>query len=172
MRSFEIRVAINRPVAAVFAVYTQADTFRWCSYIRTVRWVRGRPWEVESRMRIETDNTFGEKVDQVLMHLEPNRRAEFLSHSGGITLQTRVTFQALSANETEIKLQMEFVGVFSRIAGFAVETTIERRSRQFFDDLKRACERTPATLAASAVPVINPPVPPTAGRPDAKSETP
>jgi len=172
MRSFEIRVAINRPVAAVFAVYTQADTWRWCSYIRDARWVRGRPWEAESRMRIETDSTFGGTVDQVLMHLEPNRRAEFLSHSGGITLQTRVTFRALSENETEIKLQLEFVGVFSRIAGFAVETTIERRSRQFFDDLKRACERTPATLAASAVPVINPPVPPIEGRLDAKRETP
>ena len=110
-------------------------------------------------MRIETDSTFGGTVGQVLMHLEPNRRAEFLSHSGGITLQTRVTFQALSENETEIKLQMEFVGVFSRIAGFAVEATIERRSRQFFEDLKQACERTPATLAASAVPVINPTVP-------------
>jgi hypothetical protein len=172
MHSFEIRVAINRPVAAVFAVYTQPDTWRWCSYIRNARWVRGRPWEAESRMRIETDSIFGGTADQVLMHLEPNRRAEFLSHSGGITLQTRVTFQALSANETEIKLQMEFVGVFSRIAGFAVEPTIERRSRQFFDDLKQACERTPATLAASAVPVINPPVPPTEARPDAKRETP
>ena len=171
MRSFEIRVAINRPVAAVFAVYTQPDTWRWCSYIRNARWVHGTPWEAESRMRIETDSTFGGTVDQVLMHLEPNRRAEFLSHGAGITLQTRVTFQALSENETEIKLQMEFVGVFSRIAGFAVETIIERRSRQFFEDLKQACERTPATLPASAEPGINPPVPPSEGRPDAKSET-
>jgi uncharacterized membrane protein len=106
MRSIEIRVTVKRPLTAVFAVYTQPDTFRWCSYIRNARWLRGRPWEAESRMRIETDNTFGETVDQVLMHLEPNRRAEFLSHGGGITLQTRVTFQALSGDETEIKVQV------------------------------------------------------------------
>jgi uncharacterized membrane protein len=149
MRSFEIRVAINRPVAAVFVVYTQADTFRWCSYIRTVRWVRGKPWEEESRLRIETDDTFGGRVDQVLMHFEPNRRVEFLSHFAGITLQTRVNFQALSERETEIRVQAEFVGVFSQLAGLAIEAAIQRRSRQFFDDLKRACERTPLPEAAS-----------------------
>ena len=140
MRSFEIRVAIDRPVAAVFAVYTQADTWRWCSYIRSVRWVRGRPWEVESRLHIEIDGPVG-TVDQALMHFEPNRRVDFISHFGGITLQTGVTFQALSENETEIQVQLEFVGVFSRIAGFAVETAIERSTRLFFEDLKQACER-------------------------------
>jgi hypothetical protein len=93
MRSFEIRVAINRPVAAVFAVYTQPDTWRWCSYIRTVRWVHGRPWKVESRLQIEIDGPV-RTVDQALMHFEPNRRVDFISHFGGITLQTRVTFQA------------------------------------------------------------------------------
>lgn len=168
MRSFEIRVAINRPVAAVFAVYTQADTFQWCSYIRTVRWVRGKPWEVESRLQIEIDGSV-RTVDQALMHLEPNRRVDFISHFGGITLQTRVTFQALSENETEIKVQLEFVGVFSRIAGFAVETAIERSTRLFFQDLKQACERTPAMLAVSQAPVINPAVTPGAGGPDEKS---
>jgi len=143
MRSFEFRVEINRPLAAVFAVYTQPDTWRWCSFIRNIRWTRGNPWEAESRMRIETDNPAGETLDQVVMHFEPNRRVEFLSHGGGITLQTRVTFQALSENRTEIKLQLEFVGVFSRIAGFAIEPAIERGSRQFFEDLNQACERQP-----------------------------
>lgn len=148
MRSFEIRVAINRPVAAVFAVYTQADTWRWCSYIRSVRWVRGRPWVVESRLQIEIDGPV-RTVDQALMHFELNRRVDFISHFGGITLQTGVTFQTLSENETEIKVQLEFVGVFSRITGFAVEAAIERSTRLFFEDLKQACERTPPILADS-----------------------
>jgi hypothetical protein len=95
---------------------------------------------VESRLHIEIDGPVG-TVDQALMHFEPNRRVDFISHFGGITLQTGVTFQALSENETEIQVQLEFVGVFSRIAGFAVETAIERSTRLFFEDLKQACER-------------------------------
>ena len=95
---------------------------------------------MESRLHIEIDGPVG-TVDQALMHFEPNRRVDFISHFGGITLQTGVTFQALSENETEIQVQLEFVGVFSRIAGFAVETAIERSTRLFFEDLKQACER-------------------------------
>jgi len=144
MRSFEIRVAINRSVATVFAVYTQPDTWRWCSYLRNVRWVQGRPWEEASRLQIELDGAV-RTVDQVLMHFEPNRRVDFLSHFGGVTLQTEVYFRAQSENETEIRVQLEFVGVFSRIAGFAIETAIERSTQVFFDDLKQACERTPPT---------------------------
>jgi hypothetical protein len=142
MSSSEIRVVVNRPVTAVFAVYTQPDTWGWCSYIRRVRWVRGRPWEEESRLQIEIDGPV-RTVDQVLMHFQPNRQVEFISHFGGVTLQTRLTFQALSERETEIQAQLEFVGVLSRIAGFAIDTAIQESTRKFFEDLKRACEQIP-----------------------------
>ena len=36
-----------------------------------------------------------------------------------------------SSRETEIQVQLEFGGMFSRIAGFAVEAAIERRTRHF-----------------------------------------
>jgi uncharacterized membrane protein len=146
MRSFEIRVTIARPLATVFAVYTQPDTWRWCSYLRTVRWVRGRPWEEESRLHIEFDGPGG-SVDQVLIRFEPDRRADFLSHFSGVTLESKVSFRPLPDDQTEINVQLEFVGVFSRIAGFAIDKAIERSTRLFFEDLKRACEQTPRAQA-------------------------
>jgi uncharacterized membrane protein len=142
MQSLEIRVVVDRPLAVVFAVYTQADTWRWCSYLREVRWVRGNPWEEESRLQIKIDGPAA-TVDQVLIRFEPNRRVDFLSHFGGITLQTRVVFHALSDLQTEIQVHLEFGGVFSRIAGFAIDTAIQRSTRLFFEDLKRACEQLP-----------------------------
>ncbi len=142
MRSFEIRVTIDRPLTTVFAVYTQLDTWRWCSYLRAVRWVRGRPWEEESRLRIEIDGPGG-TVDQVLIRFEPCRRVDFLSHFSGVTLESRVNFRPLSDDQTEIVAQLEFVGVFSRIAGFAIDKAIERSTRLFFADLKRASEQAP-----------------------------
>jgi uncharacterized membrane protein len=155
MGSFEIRVKVDRPLATVFAVYTQADTWRWCSYIRRVRWVHGKPWEEESRLQIETTRPFGAVVDQALMHFEPNARVDFISHFGGVTLQTRVAFRALPDDSTEIHGQLEFVGSFSRIAGFAIGPAIEQRTRQFFDDLKQECERT-ARPAHPVQPALNP----------------
>jgi hypothetical protein len=94
-------------------------------------------------LQIEIDGAV-RTVDQVLMHFEPSRRVYFLSHFGGITLETKVTFQAFSDFETEIRVQLEFVGVFSRVAGVAIESAIAQSTRQFFEDLKRACERTPS----------------------------
>jgi hypothetical protein len=142
MRSFEIRVTIDRPLAIVFAVYTQPDTWAWCSYLRAVRWVRGKPWEEESRLQIEVDGPGG-TIDQVLIRFEPYRRVDFLSHFSGVTLESRINFRLLSNDRTEIIVQLEFVGVFSRIAGFAIDKAIERSSRLFFDDLKRASEQMP-----------------------------
>ena len=146
----ETRIAIDRPLAAVFAVYTQLDTWRWCSYIRNARWERGKPWEEESRLLIEIDEPVVGIVDQVLTRFEPQSRVDFISHFGGITLLTRLRFRAVSDRRTEIHVHMEFVGTFSRIAGFAIEPAIERNTRRFFDDLKKECERIIPRAATQA----------------------
>lgn len=141
MGRFQIRVVIDRPLADVFAVYLDCDNWRWCSIIRSARWVRGKPWEVESRMQIHSSGHMPATVDQVLMHFEPRRRVDYISHFSGMTLETRVMFRALSDHETEIEGHMESVGTFSRIIGIAVDPMIERSTRQFFEDLKRHCEQ-------------------------------
>jgi hypothetical protein len=76
---------------------------------------------------------------------------DFITHTSGITLHSRVTFRAISESETEVKSQLEFVGVFSKIAGFAVGPVIERRSREFYDDLKRECEQKREEVNSPAV---------------------
>jgi Polyketide cyclase / dehydrase and lipid transport len=150
MGVLETRIAIDRPLTAVFAVYIQPDTFRWCSYIRSARWECGKPWEEESRLLVEIDQPMAGTVDQVLTRYEPQSRVDFISHFGGITLITRVRFRAVSDRETEITAHQEFVGTFSRVAGFAVGPAIEGSSRQFFADLKKECERVIPKVATRA----------------------
>ena len=140
MGRFESRIAIHRPLKSVFYVYTQPDTFRWAD-VHSVTWVRGKPWELESRMHIRTNDAFGVTMDQVVTHFEPYRRIEFISHFAGITLLTQVDFRALSDGQTEIYGKLEFIGTFSRMAGFAVGRALEEGTQRFFEDLKRACER-------------------------------
>jgi hypothetical protein len=137
----DIRVSINRPLKNVFETYTQPDTWAW-SDLRSVEWTRGQPWEVESRLRIEPDNSFGVIIDQVLTHFEPYRRIDFISHFGGVTMMSQLTFRAAAPDVTEVRSQLEFVGSFSRVAGFALGPAIENGARKFYEDLKRACEST------------------------------
>jgi|SRR5579863_1642280 uncharacterized membrane protein len=143
MGCFEIRVAVDRPLATVFAVYTDTDKWRWCSYIRRVRWTRGQPWVVDSRLLVETSGAIGTSVDQVLTHFELNRRVDYISHFSGITLESRVNFRSLASDQTEIHARIEFVGTLSRIVEFAIEPAIERSTLQFFEEMKRECERMP-----------------------------
>ena len=151
MGRFVLRVAIDRPLSQVFAVYAQPQPWRW-SDIRSVRWVRGKPWEVDSRLRIEPRDAFGVIVDQVLTHFEPNQRVDFISHFGGVTMLSEVRFRALSDNQTELESRVEFVGTFSRIAGFALGPAIERGARAFYTQLKRECERLPMAQTDGARP--------------------
>lgn len=140
MGSVQVSVTIRRPLDAVFAVYTDETTWYWWSLARRVEWTSGKPWNFDSRMRIETVNPANGPIDQVLTRFEPMTQVGFISHFAGVTLQSRHTFRAVSERETEIRSQVEFVGVFSRIAGFAVGPAVERHSREFFADLKRECE--------------------------------
>src|SRR5215470_13948490 len=65
MGRFESRITIYRPLKVVFDTYTQPDTFRWAD-VRSVAWVHGKPWELESRMHIKTKDAFGVTMDQVV----------------------------------------------------------------------------------------------------------
>ena len=149
----EIRVTIQRALNSVFDTYTQADTWAW-SDIRSVEWTMGKPWEVESRMRIEPNDGFGVIIDQVLTHFEPYRRVDFISHFGGVTMMSQLHFRALADEVTEIHTHLEFVGSFSRVAGFALGPAIEAGARKFYEDFKRACETETDTPSPPAAPGV------------------
>jgi hypothetical protein len=136
----QIHCTIHRSLKDVFDIYTQSDTWSW-SDIREVRWYGGRAWEVESRMHFKPNDSYGVTVDQVLTHFEPYRRIDFISHFGGVTMTSQLVFRALSDSVTELHGQLEFVGTFSRIAGFALGSAIESGARRFYEQLKRECER-------------------------------
>jgi hypothetical protein len=140
MERSEISVSINRPLSDVFAIYTQADLWSWTDF-RSARWKHGQPWELGSRLRVEPTDAYGIVVDQVLTHFEVNRLIGFISHFGGITMQSQTQFHPLSEALTEVISQSEFVGTFSRIASFPLRSAIELGARRFLDDLKCECER-------------------------------
>jgi hypothetical protein len=147
MGRWEMRITINRPLKTVFDIYTQPDTWGWTD-MRTVTWTRGKPWEVDSRMEFVPKESFGVTVDQVLTHFEPYRRVEFISHFGGVTLLSHIQFKALAQDQTEIYCQLEYVGTFSRVAGFALGSAIEKGARRFYEELRRECEKNSSAASA------------------------
>jgi hypothetical protein len=140
MGCFEIRVTVNRPLATVFSVYADTDAWKRCTEVTDVEWT-GKPWEEGSRMRVRSHGLVPATSDQVLLHFETNRRIAYISHFFGITLETRLSFRALSEQSSEVHVRAEFVGVASRTFGFALGPAIDRGTTDFIEALKKECER-------------------------------
>jgi hypothetical protein len=73
MQSFDFQIVVNCPLDAVFSIYTDVDRWRNRNVFGEIRWVRGKPWEEGSRLRIETLKPIRANVDQVGSILLPKR---------------------------------------------------------------------------------------------------
>ena len=140
MQSFEFQIVFDCPLATVFAIYVDTDRWRNRSLFGDIQWVQGKPWEVGSRLRIETRSPIRSTVDQVLQSFEPYESVCYISHVLGMTCETRVTFTRVSAQTTAINVAMQLVGKASRVLGFALEPAIARATKGFFEELRKECE--------------------------------
>ncbi|HYM77491.1 MAG TPA: hypothetical protein VE377_16075 [Candidatus Dormibacteraeota bacterium] len=148
MQSFDFQVVVNCPLKLVFAIYTDID--RWChrDLFGDIRWVKGKPWEEGSRLRIETRVPIRSTVDQVVQHFTANESVSYLSHVLGITCETRVKFVPVSDTQTAINVGMHLVGKVSQALGFAIEPVILKATQQFFEAFRQDCEAAAAKDAS------------------------
>jgi hypothetical protein len=140
MQSFEFQVVIDCPLETVFSIYVDIDRWQNRNLFGEIRWTQGKPWEPESRLRIETLHPVRAVVDQVVQQFRPNERVSYISHVFGITCETHVIFVPVSPGQTAVNVGMHLLGAVSRVLGFAIEPAIEKATKGFFDELRRDCE--------------------------------
>ena len=140
MQRFQFEVALKSPLDTVFAIYIDIERWRNRNLFGDIRWVKGKPWEEGSRLRIETRFPIPSTVDQVVQQFQPKDSVVYLSHVFGITCETRVMFAAVSEKETIINVSMQLVGMTSRSLGFALEPAIAKATKGFFKELRKECE--------------------------------
>jgi len=140
MQSFDFQVVLNAPLETVFAIYIDVDRWRNRIHFDDIRWIRGKPWEEGSRLRVETKLPIRSVVDQVVQHFSPNDSVSYLSHVYGITCETRVTFTRVSAQQTAINVTMNLVGTASRTFGFALVPAIKTAMKGFFEEIRKESE--------------------------------
>lgn len=140
MQRFQFEVVLKSPLEIVFSIYVDIERWRNRNLFGDIRWVKGKPWEEGSRLRIETRFPIPSTVDQVVQQFHPKDSVVYLSHVFGITCETRVTFAAISEKETAINVSMQLVGITSRSLGFALEPAIAKATKGFFEELRKECE--------------------------------
>ena len=149
MQSFDFQIVVNCPLDAVFSVYTDVDRWRNRNVFGEIRWVRGKPWEEGSRLRIETLKPIRANVDQVVQHFAPKESVSYLSHVFGMTSETRVIFTPVADDRTAINVVMNLVGTPSRALGFALAPAITKATQGFFEEMRKDCETAPRIAAES-----------------------
>ena len=140
MQRFQFEVALKSPLEIVFAIYVDIERWRNRNLFGDIRWVKGKPWEEGSRLRIEPRFPIPSTIDQVVQQFQSKDSVVYLSHVFGITCETRVMFSAVSEKETVINVSMQLVGITSRSLGFALEPAIAKATKGFFEELRKECE--------------------------------
>ena len=149
MQSFDFQIVVNCPLDAVFSIYTDVDRWRNRNVFGEIRWVRGKPWEEGSRLRIETLQPIRANIDQVVQHFAPKESVSYLSHVFGMTCETRVSFTPVADDRTAINVVMNLVGTPSRTLGFALAPAITKATKGFFEEMRKDCETASRATAES-----------------------
>ena len=152
MQSFDFQVVLNCSLETVFSIYIDTERWRDRNEFGDIRWVQGRPWEVGSRLRVETQVPIRTTVDQVVQHFAPNESVSYLSHALGITCETRVTFTSVSVRETAVNVVVQLAGTASRALDFALAPVIAHATKGFFEELRKDCEAGSRGAAPSVIP--------------------
>ena len=152
MQSFDFQVVLNCSLETVFSIYIDTERWRDRNEFGDIRWVQGRPWEVGSRLRVETQVPIRTTVDQVVQHFAPNESVSYLSHALGITCETRVTFTSVSVRETAVNVVVQLAGTASRALDFVLAPVIAHATKGFFEELRKDCEAASRGAAPSVIP--------------------
>jgi hypothetical protein len=140
MQSFDFQVVLNTPLERVFAIYVDVERWRNRNQFGEIRWIKGRPWAVGSRLHIEIQSPIRTSVDQVVQHFTRNESVSYLSELLGITCEMRITFTVVSERQTAINVVMQLVGSASRSLDFALAPMIKGTVKGLFDELRKECE--------------------------------
>ena len=149
MQSFDFQIVVNCPLDVVFSIYTDVDRWRNRNVFGEIRWVRGKPWEEGSRLRIETLQPIRANIDQIVQHFAPKESVSYLSHVFGMTCETRVSFTPVADDRTAINVVMNLVGTPSRTLGFALAPAITKATKGFFEEMRKDCETASRATAES-----------------------
>jgi len=143
MNNFEYSVTTKAKPRAAWDIFS--NWRRWHTFANiygSLRWWRGEPWQVGSRMQIEILQPVVAMVDHVITSCEPGRKVSWLDHALGVTLEQWVLFHELPKGKgTEIETRGEFVGPALDIAGRTVGQVLTEFTHTWYGNFRAVCDQ-------------------------------
>jgi hypothetical protein len=140
-KHFEYALQLPAAPEAVFRVLIDTEVWRNSKLYRTVRWVKGEPWQVDSVRELETKVPFRSRHRQRVLECISNERIGVLSHGFGYTMQTQIVLaRGNDAGGTEVRYLIDVYGVMPLLFGFAIEDFVDRFMSAHMSELTRLCQ--------------------------------
>jgi hypothetical protein len=134
-REFHCEVETNSPVETAFAVYTDTNFWQGRSIFGEIRWIRGRPWQVGSRIESHFTSPAYGQIEQTVASYELNRRIVLLSRLFGMTLESRIDFTA-TPQGSQVSVTTQANGSTTFVFGMAVDAAFQRMTSAFLATLR------------------------------------
>lgn len=106
-----------------------------------IRWAKGKPWAVGSRLQIEILRPVKATVDHVITICTPGEQVAWIDHALGNTLVQWVTFESLPDARTRIHTWVEVTGAHRAIAGHDCSEFLRGFIRGWYDRFCAACDQ-------------------------------
>lgn len=145
---FEFFLRLSRPRSEVFRILTDGESWRGSRVYGEMRWVQGRPWEVDSVREVETLAPVRARHTQRVAAFEQDRLIEVISHGFGYTNYVQLLFtDAIASGGTEFHVVSDIEGTLPLLFGFVLEDYVARFMEVYLAEVKRLCE--PPSAATS-----------------------
>ena len=107
----------------------------------SIRWSKGKPWAVGSRLQIEILRPVKAIVDHVITICAPGEQVAWIDHALGNTLVQWVTFETLPDARTRIHTWAELTGANLAIGGHDCCDFLRGFIRGWYDRFCAACDQ-------------------------------
>lgn len=106
-----------------------------------IRWSKGKPWTVGSRLKIDIIDPVKTTVDHVITVCKPPERVAWIDHALGNTMEQWVTFEPQPDGTTRVHTWAEITGTEPMFAANQYSDFVRAFMRQWYDSFCWACDQ-------------------------------
>ena len=122
---------------------------RFSDLYSDIRWTKGEPWQVGSRLSIKTGKPIRITLDHVITRCDPAEKVAWIDHALGTTMEQWVFFEVQRGRGTQVRTWAEVTGMIPLIAGRRMKEVLWDFTRSWYDRYAVECDRLAAASTTS-----------------------
>jgi len=141
MHAFKYSIKTKADRRQAWETYTNPQN--WPSFANIygeIKWVKGHPWQVGSKLEIEILRPVEVTVDHTIVLCNPGYMIGWIDRALGITISQWVSFEE-EMDGTRVHTQGEIFSHGAKIGGKSVEELVQVFTETWYENFRGACDQ-------------------------------